>query len=171
MLNTFLDVIVPVIAIAAVGGVVGRRIGLDLDTLSKIIFYLFTPALVFTGLSSIELEGGAIVRLTVCSIGVFVINAAIGLVWATAARAQAAQRASVAITSVVPNQGNMGLPMARLAFGTVGLEFGTVLFVVGIILNASAAVASAPWPSANTRPAEPCSRRCGTPRSTPPPPA
>ena len=141
MLNTFLDVIVPVIAIAAVGGVVGRRIGLDLDTLSKVIFYLFTPALVFTGLSSIELEGGAIARLTACSIGVFVINAAIALVWARLRGLEAAQRASVAITSAVPNQGNMGLPMASLAFGTVGLEFGTVLFAVGIVLNASAAVA------------------------------
>jgi predicted permease len=41
----------------------------------------------------------------------------------------------------VPNQGNIGLPMARLAFGPTGLAFATVLFAFGVILNASAAVA------------------------------
>ena len=61
--------------------------------------------------------------------------------WARLRGLEAAQRASVAIASAVPNQGNMGLPMTSLAFGATGLEFGTVLFVVGIVLNASAAVA------------------------------
>lgn len=141
MLETFFDVIVPVIAIAVVGGVVGRRIGLDLETMTKVIFYLFTPALVFTGLSTIKLEGGAVARLAACSLGVFVINAAIALVWARLRGVEAAQRATVAIASAVPNQGNMGLPIARLAFGPTGLAYGTVLFAIGVILNASAAVA------------------------------
>ncbi len=141
MHQVLLDVILPVVAIAAVGGLVGRRIGLDLATLSKAVFYLFTPALVFDGLATIELDGGDVLRLTLCAIGVFVINATVALVWARARGVGAAQRATLAITSAVPNQGNMGLPMARLAFGSGGLAFATVLFVIGVILNASAAVA------------------------------
>jgi predicted permease len=97
VLETFFDVIVPVIAI--------------------VIFYLFTPALVFTGLATIELEGGTVARLAACSVGVFVINAAIALVWAKLRGLEAAQRATVAIASAVPNQGNMGLNAALLLFG------------------------------------------------------
>ena len=34
----------------------------------------------------------------------------------------------------------MGLPMAALAFGAAGLEIATLLFVIGVVLNATAAV-------------------------------
>jgi predicted permease len=141
VLDVLLNVILPVVVVAAIGGIVGRRLGLQLETLTRVVFFLFSPALVFEGLASVELEEGALARIAAVGVGVFVLNAAIALAWARARGAAPQERAAIAVASAVPNQGNMGLPMARLAYGTPGLDIGTVLFTIGVVLNASAAVA------------------------------
>ena len=56
MLDVFTDVIVPVLAMAALGGFVARRYGVPVRPLSGLTFNLFTPALVFGSLASVELE-------------------------------------------------------------------------------------------------------------------
>ncbi len=137
------DVILPVLAVAIIGGIVGRRLGLDLETLQRATFFLFSPALVFDGLATIELDTGVLARLLLVSVVLFIANAATGLGWARLRHADPPTTASIAVASALPNQGNMGLPMALLAFGSVGLEIATVLFVIGVILSASAAIALA----------------------------
>jgi malate permease and related proteins len=141
VLDVLVDVILPVMIVAVVGGVVGRRLGVQLKTLSDLVFYVFSPALVFTGLSTVKLQGSAVGRIAVVSVGVFVLNAAIALTRSRIRSAPPDERATVAVASAVPNLGNMGLPMSKLAFGQPGLEIGTVLFTFGVVLNASAAIA------------------------------
>jgi predicted permease len=140
VLSVFTDVILPVIAVAAVGGVVGRRIGLQLDTLQRIVFYLLGPALVFDGLASVTLEGSVLGRLVLVAAIVFVANALLALAWSRLRRADAESTASIAMSSIAPNQGNLGLPTAVLAFGAAGLEVATVFFVIGTVLNSSAGI-------------------------------
>lgn len=139
--SVFTEVILPVIAVAAIGGIAGRRLGLQLETLQKATFFLFSPALVFTGLASIELDSGVLAKLALTSVVIFLINGLAGLSWSRLRGSDSPAAASIAVASAVPNQGNMGLPMAMLAFGAGGLEIATVLFVIGVVLNASAAVA------------------------------
>jgi predicted permease len=141
VLDVLLDVILPVVIVAAIGGFVGGRLGLQLKTLTDLVFFIFSPALVFTGLSTVELGGAAVGRIAVVTIGVFALNAVIGLAWSRFRASPPSTRSSIAIASAVPNQGNMGLPISRLAFGQPGLEIATVLFTFGVVLNASVAVA------------------------------
>lgn len=140
VLSVFTDVILPVIAVAAVGGIVGRRIGLQLDTLQRVTFYLLSPALVFEGLASVTLEGSVLGRLVLVTLVVFVVNALGALAWSGLRRSDAESRASIAMASTAPNQGNLGLPTASLAFGAAGLEVATVFFVIGTVLNSSAGI-------------------------------
>lgn len=140
MLRVLVDVILPVIAVAVMGGAIGRRIGLDLQTLQRATFFLFSPALVFVGLMSTEVDGGAVVRLAGVSIAVFVANAVVSFVWSRARAHDAPTRAAMALSSSVPNQGNMGLPVTRLAFGAGGLEVATLLFTISVVMNATCAV-------------------------------
>jgi predicted permease len=140
VLNVLLDVIVPVLLVAALGGIVGRRIGTGSEALAGLVFFLFSPALVFESLSRVSLEGEQVSRMIVVALGVFAVNAVAALLWARVRGSDAESRATIAMSSAVPNQGNMGLPMAALAFGVGGLEIATVLFVIGVVLNATAAV-------------------------------
>jgi predicted permease len=141
LLDVFFEVVLPVLAVAAVGGYVGRRLGFSLDTMSKAVFYLFSPCLVFTSIAEIELSGGDIARLVAVAVGVFAVNAIVAFGWSTARRTDRATRAAGVLSSCVVNQGNMGLPMAALAFGEAGLQIAVVVFVAGVLLWSSAGIA------------------------------
>lgn len=143
MLEVFFDVVLPVLLVAAAGGYVGRRLGFSLDTLSKVVFYLFSPSLVFTSISTITLSSGDIARLVVVAIGVFIANAIVAFVWSAVAGSDRPTRAAAVLNSCVVNQGNMGLPMAALAFGEAGLRIAVVVFVTGVLLWSSAGIALA----------------------------
>ena len=56
MLDVFLDVVLPVIIVALLGGAVGRWRGITVPPLSGLVFYLFGPALVFDSMSKTELS-------------------------------------------------------------------------------------------------------------------
>jgi predicted permease len=143
VLQVFLEVILPVALVAVVGGWVGRRLAFDLGTFSRAVFWLFSPMLVFRGISSLELDGGEIVRVVGVATGVFVVNLVVAQVVARARGEDERGIASATICSALANQGNLGLPLSRLAFGAVGLELGTLVWITNLILGNSLGVAAA----------------------------
>lgn len=141
MLRVFADVMLPVLLVAAVGGVAGRRLGVPVKTLSDIVFYLFSPALVFVSIAEVELAGGAVVRIVAVVVAVFAANLAIALAWSRARRDDGPTAATGALAASLPNQGNLGLPIAALALGDAGLGVAVVAFTAGATLQSSAGVA------------------------------
>jgi predicted permease len=139
--DVLIDVVLPVLLVAGIGGVAGRRIGLSNETMSAAVFFLFSPALVFTSMSTANLHSSAVARIALVAVGVFALNALLGFAWSRVRRSDPRTRAVAVVGAAVPNLGNMGLPMARLAFGARGLEIGIMIFVIGVILSSSAAVA------------------------------
>ena len=140
MLSVLVDVIVPVLLVAAVGGVVGRRLGLSVDTFSSAVFWLFSPALVFTSIAGVQLAAGDVAKIVVVAIAVFVVNVAVAAMWSWFRGSDPETRACAVVAGAVGNQGNLGLPMARLAFGERGLQIAVVIWVIGIVLAASAGI-------------------------------
>jgi predicted permease len=143
--EVFFEVVLPVLLVAMAGGIVGRRLAFSTETLSKAVFYLFSPCLVFVSIADIELSGGDIGRLIAVAVGVFIVNAIVASVWSSARRSDRATRASAVLAACVVNQGNMGLPMARLAFGEAGLAIAVVMFVTGVVLWSSVGIALGAW--------------------------
>ena len=139
MLDVFLDVIAPVLAMALLGGVVGRRFDVPVEVLSNLVFNLFAPALVFRTLSTVELSGDT-ARIAGATLLVLAGSAILSLLASWARRHDATTRATVALGSSVSNGGNMGLPVALLAFGQFGLEVAVLAFEVGGIWANSAGV-------------------------------
>jgi predicted permease len=145
------DVVVPVLVVAAIGGAVGRRLGFSVETLSTAVFHLFSPCLVFTSMANVEVSGGDVGRLFLVAFLVFVVNMIAAFAWATLRGSDARTRASNAISAAVPNQGNMGLPMASLAFGDAGLQIAVVIFVFGVFLWSTLGIAIGSAASGGTR--------------------
>jgi malate permease and related proteins len=143
VLDVFLEVVLPVLVIAAVGGAVGRRLGVDVGHLSTATFNLFSPALSFTTMSTLDMPGGDVGRIAGVTAAVFAVNAVVGRLWSTLRRADPETRACIDLTGVAVNHGNLGLPMAALAFGAEGLEVAIVVFVTGVLLWSSLGVAFA----------------------------
>lgn len=143
VLAVFAEVVVPVAAVAAVSGLVGRRLHLDVDTLSRAVFFLFSPCLVFTSLAGLRLGAGAAGRVAAVAASVFVVNLLVAAVWSRVRGHDAETAASLSLASSAPNQGNLGLPIARLAFGPAGLDVAVLLWVVGTTLWSSLGVMAA----------------------------
>lgn len=141
MLNVVGTVIAPVFAVAAIGALVGHRLGFSIDTLSKAVFYLFSPALVFRYTSTLQLEPGVIARITVVCVVVFAANTLVAFLWSQARGHDHRTRAASMLTAAVANQGNLGLPVAKLAFGNAGLQVAVLVYVVGVTLWSSAGIA------------------------------
>lgn len=140
MLQVFLEVVLPVALIAILGGLVGRWRLIPVAPVSALVFYLFSPALVFHSLSTTTIPGGDALRIVAVGVGTYVAMYLVAMAWSLAARHDAPARAGFALASVTANAGNMGLPVALLAFGAPGFDIAVVNFVVGAGLAYSAGI-------------------------------
>jgi predicted permease len=151
MLNVFLDVVVPVFLVALLGGLVGRWRGITIPPLSGLVFYLFGPSLVFNSMSTTELSanlGIKILAVMVITVAVMFVAASI---WSLVRGHDPGLRAGFALAATSPNVGNMGLPVAALAFGDLGLQVAVVNFVAGSVLINSAGIAIASMAGGDAR--------------------
>ncbi|MBK0393020.1 AEC family transporter [Ramlibacter algicola] len=128
------QVIVPVFFVVGVGYAYGRRAQPDLGTFNRIVLDVMTPLLVYTGLANrdfhlrehLPLIGAA--ALLVLGTGV--------LAWLLARGMRTSARTLVPVV-MFNNSGNMGLPLALLAFGASQFGAAVALFSVSCLLHFS----------------------------------
>ena len=151
MLSVFFDVVLPVVLVAALGAAIGRWRGVPPQPLSTIVFFLFTPALVFDSLASSELAAGLALRVVAAALIVFAGGYAAASAWSTLVRHEPLQRAAFALAVTSQNTGNMGLAVILLAFGDAGLEIAVLQFVVTATLASTVGIVIATLPSGSSR--------------------
>jgi malate permease and related proteins len=134
LLARIAQVIIPVFFIVAVGYFYGRRARPDLTTFNRIVLDVLSPLLVYTALAAKEfrwlehvpllLGGGALILLT-------------GAVAWLLARAAHTQPRSLVPVVMFTNCGNMGLPLALLAFGPQQFGAAVALFSISNLIHFS----------------------------------
>lgn len=139
----FLDVVLPVALVAIAGAIVGNWRKITLAPVSALVFYLFSPALVFHSLASTTLSAGTSLRIVAVMVVTYVAMYIVSTIWSVAVRHEPSMRAGFALAATTPNVGNMGLPVAHLAFGQAGFEVAVMNFVAGAILANSGGIAIA----------------------------
>ena len=127
MLAQITAIVFPIFAIVAVGYGYARRHAPDRAAVNRINLDVFVPALIFAVLSDRELELTAFWQLALAG-GAVVIGSGL-IAWPVAA-ALGHQPRTFVPPMMFNNSGNMGLPLAVLAFGDAGLPAAVVLFVV-----------------------------------------
>lgn len=122
-----LSPVIPVFLLVALGFVFAHWKKISLASVTEIIVYLATPALVFTSLASRPLFAGDI---AVLFSGVVIIFAGVGLmIWLYFLIFQFHSR-GFALPALFMNAGNMGIPLALFAFGPPGMQRAALLFVI-----------------------------------------
>lgn len=122
--------ILPVLAIAFVGFVVGRQFEFDVEALSLVTIYVLAPALVFDSMATTSLAGDQILILF---LGVALVTVGMAVVGEGAAwidGTDGPRRNGLVLATTFSNCGNYGIPLAAFAFGAVGRNTA-VLYVVG----------------------------------------
>ncbi len=129
-----LEVIIPVFSVVLVGLVYGRYSDADLSGFNKISIDVLTPMLVYTALASKDSNLHEIMPLLfslvllICGCGV--------LAWLLARLTNIDPRSLVPVV-MFNNCGNMGLPLALLAFGPSGFNAAVALFALNNLLQFS----------------------------------
>jgi malate permease and related proteins len=137
LVEVFAEVLLPLVLLTSLGALVGRLVGMPVEPLSNLVYNLFTPALVFEVLVSVDIAAGLVSRIVFVVGAGFVVSAGLGLGWAALRGRSRPVAAGAALSLAVVNLGNMGLPVAGLAFGDDGLAVAVVAFVAGSVLNNS----------------------------------
>lgn len=150
--NVLFDVLAPVAIIIVLGAVFGPRLKADVGTLSRLAYWVFGPALVFSLLADAELEGSVVLKLVAAAVAGMVAALVFGVIWARAIGASFDVTAAVAMTSAYGNVGNMGLAIVIFALGEGASAAAGVLMVtinlLGLIIGVALAQARTTGPAA-----------------------
>ena len=131
MLIRILEVMIPVIAVAGLGYLYSLRYRTDLAGINAISVNVFLPALVFTVMSSQDFDLDSYPGLAIAATAVFFGSGLIA--WPVAVLLKYNTRTFVP-PMMFNNCGNLGLPLALLAFGDTGLAPAIVLLIVTNLL-------------------------------------
>jgi len=134
MLIRIIEILFPLFAITAVGYVVGRRKKPDLSHANQLNMDVFVPALIFAALANEEFRITEFIPLTLSTLFVVVGSGLVG--WGMAHAMRRDSRTLVP-PMMFNNCGNLGLPLAVLAFGEVALAPAVVMFMVSNLLHFS----------------------------------
>ena len=131
MLIRILEVMIPVIVVAGLGYLYCLRYRTDLVAINAISVNVFLPALVFTVMSSQDFDLTRYPGLAIAAAAVFFGSGLIA--WPIANFLKYDVRTFVP-PMMFNNCGNLGLPLALLAFGDSGLAPAIVLLIVTNLL-------------------------------------
>lgn len=134
MLLRIISILFPLFAITTLGYTVGRRRRPDLSQVNKLNMDVFTPALSFAALAAKEFHIAAYGPLLGAT---FIVIVACGLIAWGVARVAGLQPKTLVPPVMFNNCGNLGLPIAVLAFGPEALAPAVVMFTVSNVLHFS----------------------------------
>lgn len=126
--------ILPVLAIAGVGFVLGHYREVAVDPLSTVTIYILTPALVFASLVKTPLGGSAIASLAIGVVAFTVVMIGLAEGAARAIGETGPLRSGLVLTSAFPNAGNYGIPLSAFAFGSIGRSTAVLYIAVQAVL-------------------------------------
>jgi malate permease and related proteins len=125
-------IILPVFSIIALGWLYAWRVKPDMATVNRISMNVLAPALVFSALASKDFDVAANRMLLVGSVAVVVGS---GLLAWPVARLMREQARTFVPPMMFNNCGNMGLPLAVLAYGSAGFSPMVALFTISNLLQ------------------------------------
>ena len=127
LIERIAGIMVPVLTMIVVGWLYARRHAPDMSAINRINMDLFAPALIFSALASRDFDV-ADNRWLLAASALIVLGSGL-LAWPVARLARVHPRTFVP-PMMFNNSGNMGLPIAVLAYGQPGLAPAVAMFVV-----------------------------------------
>jgi malate permease and related proteins len=129
-MTAFFSAIVSVSFIILLGAIAARTISLEAKALSQLSVYILAPALVADGLyrTTLSLQSAISLLLSFALISVILY----GIIWILGyyLKLPILTRKSLLATTLLPNNGNLGLPLIAFTLGDEGLE-RAIIYMIG----------------------------------------
>lgn len=131
----FFNNLFPILLVAGIGFILAKFLKINHRALSQVVFYVFSPLLVFKLISNSELTNQVILRTLILAI---ILMVCIGLLtWMISGVLRFDRRttAAVLMTAMFMNAGNYGLPLTSFAFGEQALAYASIFFVINAMFT------------------------------------
>lgn len=151
LLTLFVNNLLPILLLAGAGFAVGTVFEMDPRPLGRVIFYVFSPLLIFKLITQSELPFEQIGWMVGFALAVMACMAGLAFILGKLARFSRPTLAAVLLTTMVGNNGNYGLPVIAFAFGETALAYASIYFVTSTIVVYTAGVAIASLGRMNMR--------------------
>jgi len=140
LVTTFGNNILPILLVGGAGYILGKMLTVDSRTAGRIVFYVFSPLLVFNLMMKSELD----LRQTLTTVGftacVILMMGLLAFVLGKLFKLERPQLLAVILTVAFGNTGNYGLPLVKFAFGDDALAVASLFYVSTTILFNTAGV-------------------------------
>ena len=140
LLNIFFENLLPIFLAAAAGYVLSWKSDLEARHVSKVLFYIFSPALVFTLIQRYITPEIPLLKMTLVTIATMLLVALLVFLIARAFGYSREMTMAMVLPAMLLNTGNMGIPVTLFVFGEDGLAYGTVVTIITVIMSYSAGV-------------------------------
>jgi len=139
LLTIFVDNMIPVLMIAAVGVVMRRRLDVNPAPVSRMMFYVFSPALAFDAVYTSDISGGDFLRVYFATLALLAAIGALSFLFlrwmevAGSTRHTISQRefATTLVSTFVFNGANFGISIVSFAFGAEALTYAVIIYIAG----------------------------------------
>lgn len=134
LFNTFANNLLPIMLIAAAGYILGKTLTVDSRTIGRMVFYIFSPLLVFNLMVTSQLNLKQALTTVGYTAAVIVIMGKLAFLLGKLFKLQRAHLLAVVLTVAFGNTGNYGLPLVKFAFGDEALAVASIFYVTTTIL-------------------------------------
>lgn len=131
----FFNNLFPILLVALIGFILAKVLKINPRPVSQVIFYIFSPVLVFKLITQSQLSNQDILRTLIFTMLLMVCVGALTWLLGGIFHFDRKTLAAVLITAMFMNSGNYGLPLTSFAFGETALAYASVFFVVNAMFT------------------------------------
>jgi predicted permease len=135
LLSLFANNLLPILLVAGTGYLAGRWLNVEARSISRVVFYIFSPCLIFDLLTTSQLSNGDILRMVGFAATAILAVGALTWLLGRLIRLERTMLAAVLICTITINAGNYGLSLNLFAFGEQALAYASLFFVTSAIIT------------------------------------
>jgi predicted permease len=136
LLTTFANNILPIFLISGTAYLIGKYLSIDSRTVGRLVFYFFSPVLVFNLITQSQLPFTEMIMTAAYATAVMIACGLLAMVGGLVFHLERRALIAVVLVSMFANNGNFGLPLISFAFGPAALAHSSIYFVTsGVLVN------------------------------------
>lgn len=135
ILSIIFNVIAPIFLVIGAAYLIGKRFNPDAKAISVTLIYLFTPSLVFSGFSSMKIEGSEIGGIAAVAVSMSLTMMLLGILVTRYHRWQPELSGAFIVSVIMVNAANYGIPLNQFAFGAAGAERALIYYSVTVLIG------------------------------------
>jgi predicted permease len=134
LLTTFANNLLPIFLVSGSGFVLGKFLTVDSRSLGRVVFYVFSPLLVFDLMIKSTLNLRQAFTTVAFTASVIAVMGLLAFLLGKLFRLERPYLLAVILTVAFGNTGNYGLPLVKFAFGNDALAVASLFYVTTTIL-------------------------------------